>query len=57
MFEERGVAGEKISSVEEVRQMALGEPLYLISVLPKQKGSSEDFGEDLATEGEGGEDG
>ena len=65
VLEERGVAGEELSSVEEVRQMALEEPLYLISVLPKLTGSSGDFrgssvdfgGVLAAEEGGGGEDG
>ena len=46
-LEERGVTGEEVSSFEEVKQMALGEPLYLMMVLPKWKGSSEDWGGDL----------
>ena len=39
--------------------IVLGEPLYLISVLPKWTGSSGDFEEDVGAgeEGGGGEDG
>ena len=59
VLEDKGVAGAELSSVEEVRQVDLGEPLYLLLVLPKRTGSSGDFGEDVGTgeEGGGGEDG
>ena len=55
-FEERGVEEEELSPVVEVRQIALREPLYLMLVLPKQTGSSEDWARVLAVGG-GGEEG